>query len=164
MRKLLVTASAVLLAAAMAQPAQAQVQFGAEAAFGDATDFGVGVRAQTPIGGMFGEGMENLRGAADAIFYFWNCDPFNCSYFEVNANGHYPIEIEDVDFEPYVGGGLNVAFTEFGTASDTDIGINLVGGADFELNGFDTFAEIRRNIGGGGQFSLVVGILLGSGG
>lgn len=72
-------------------------------------------------------------------------------------------------FRPYVGGGLNFArwsmdipaelkpFIE-GSASDTELGLNLIGGAEFGVGRFKPFAELRAQISGGEQVVLAAGI------
>lgn len=172
MKRLLIAAFAVLIASALAQPAQAQVQFGVQANYADDFDFGIGARAQFDLGSMLQlEGaMASLRGAVTGDFYFPDCGGVDCSYMEINGNALYPFEVEG-DLEPYAGGGLNIArfSTEFtepvsgttSSSSDTDLGLNAIGGANFDLGSMAAFAEAKIEIGGGEQFVLTFGVLFG---
>ena len=68
--------------------------------------------------------------------------------------------------KPYVGGGLNIArvsvdLGSFGSASDTEIGLNVLGGLKLNLSGLDAFTEARLSLGGGEQFAVMFGILFG---
>jgi opacity protein-like surface antigen len=172
MKKLLITACAVVVAATMAQPASAQVHFGGQLNYADDADLGIGVRGQFDLGSMLNleGGLETVTGAVSFDYFFQDCDPADCTYFEINANGLYPIEMEGSDFAPYAGGGLNIArasveFTDaFGntsSADDTEIGLNILGGANFAISGFDVFAEARLELGGGEQFVITFGTLFG---
>lgn len=159
MKKLLITVCAVLAAGAMARPAQAQVAVGPELSFADDWDFGIGARAQFDLGSLFdAEGLETLQGVASFDYFFPEC--VDCSYWEINGNALYPFEL-DGDLAPYAGGGLNISRRSIGTVSDTDAGLNLLGGLDFALEGFTMFTEAKIEIGGGNQFVLTVGALFG---
>ncbi|MFO7895279.1 MAG: outer membrane beta-barrel protein [Longimicrobiales bacterium] len=172
MKRLLIAAFAVLMAGALAQPAQAQVQFGAQANYADDFDFGIGARAQFDLGSMFElEGaMASLKGVVSGDFYFPDCGDLDCSYMEINGNALYPIEMEG-DLAPYVGGGLNIArfsadYTDpfsgtTSSSSDTDVGLNALGGANFDLGSMAAFAEAKIELGGGEQFVLTFGVLFG---
>ena len=172
MKKLFIAACTALAVAGLAAPAQAQVQFGPQLDFADDFDFGVGARAQFGIGSLFEtEELADLQAAVSFDYFFPDCAGFDCSYLEINGNGLYPFELQDSDFTPYVGAGLNLAlfsaeFTDPITGattseSDTDVGVNLLGGAAFDLGGFDVFAEARIELGGGEQFVLTFGTLFG---
>lgn len=87
-------------------------------------------------------------------------------YLEVNGNLAYPIEMEGL--RPYVGGGLNIArvgvsFDDpaFPDDSQTEVGLNLLGGLDFLLGSVSSFVETRFERGGGEQFVLSAGVLFG---
>ncbi len=145
-----------------AEEAQAQVSFGAQASYADDMDFGIGARVYA---GLPFTGVE-FMGSFD--YFFPSVDDFN--YFEVNANALYSLPVANMPaFRPYVGGGLNFArwsmdipaelkpFIE-GSASDTELGLNLIGGAEFGVGRFKPFAELRAQISGGEQVVLAAGI------
>jgi hypothetical protein len=81
-------------------------------------------------------------------FYFTD-DPL--TFWSLSANGLYMIETENPSLDPYVGAGLGIyrtsvdvdtGFGSFG-ASSTDIGINLLAGAQFPLETVTPFAEAQ---------------------
>lgn len=167
MKRLLTAVCTVFALVAMAGPAQAQVQFGPQISYADDFDFGVGARAQFGLGSLFGEegAAADLVGVASADFFFPDCGFGDCSYMEINGNVLYPIEIEDSGIAPYVGGGLNIArfSTDFEgvSASDTEIGLNALGGINFALGPLSAFTEARIELSGGEQFVLTFGALFG---
>lgn len=159
------------LAAALA-PSQAEAQaewrFGPEVAFADDFDFGIGGRVMTDIDAFSDDEdsvLRELRGIGEFIFYldpFEGCD--DCSAWELNLNGAIPLQIGgDSDF--YVGAGLNVANvsveTAFGDASNTEIGLNALGGLNFGLGSLAAFAEAGIRISGSEQFVIGAGIAFG---
>lgn len=145
------------------QEAHAQISFGAQASFADETDFGIGARiyAGLPLTGL------ELVGAFD---YFFPSEE-GLNYFEVNANALYSLPLAGMTgFRPYVGGGLNIArgsldvdlpegFGDIST-SDTEMGLNLIGGLEFGFGPIKPFAELRAQIAGGEQIVLTGGIRL----
>lgn len=170
MKKLLVTACLIAVGLTGADPASAQARFGAQVNLADDFDFGVGVRAVVPLGSAFGasedEPLGRLKGVASFDYYFWDCPGVDCSYFEINGNLLYPLMVEG--FDPYLGGGLNIARasveTSVGDVSDTEVGLNLLAGAEFDLGDLGAFAEIKGELAGGEQLVLTFGILFGGGG
>ena len=170
MKKLLIAACTVAAVGVMAAPAQAQVQFGVQANYAEDVDFGIGARGQFGLGEMLNAegGLADLIGVVSFDYYFWDCSA-DCSYFEINGNALYPVEVEGSDLAPYVGGGLNIArasldsgVTGVGDVSETDVGLNALGGLNFDLGGFAAFVEAKIEVGGGEQFVLTFGGLFGS--
>lgn len=153
----------------LADPAGAQVQFGVQVNLADEFDLGVGVRAQSSLAFLFDEGtpLDALIGAASLDAYFpGECGGSDCSYFELNGNALYPLDIGAERFEPYAGGGLHLGRRSVdverpGFGSDTRIGLNAIGGAAFDLGGLAAFAEGKLGLGGWNHFVLRVGILVG---
>lgn len=155
-----------------ASPAEAQVGFGVQGSWGDESDLGIGARVVAPVGHMItaddGSVFAGLKAIGSFDWFFIDCpDGFDCGYFEINANGAVPLPLEG--FSPYVGAGLNVARVSIATEdqdspfafdeSETEVGLNVLGGIDFPLGGLNTFAEGRFELGGGEQFVLTVGVL-----
>lgn len=72
------------------------------------------------------------------------------SDFAINANVKYSFKAEG--FTPYVGGGLGLNFGSVsvsgypGSASDTKIGINLLGGAEMKFGSATGFAQLGYNL------------------
>lgn len=167
MKRWLVAVGIILSMGFVAEPAQAQVQFGAQASYAADFDFGIGVRAQSGLASFMEEEspLAVLTGVVSLDFFFPDCGTVDCSYMEINGNALYPLDFGE-GFAPYAGGGLNIArisydFGEFGggETSDTEVGLNLLGGATFALGGFNTFAEAKVELGGGEQVVLAFGVL-----
>lgn len=154
-------------------------RFGLQANYADDTDFGVGGRVEIPVP-LSDMGVLSRAFAAGSFDWFFpDCETFvgfgnteiDCSYWEVNANLAVPFTVA-ASVTPYAGAGLNVARislsaeNEIGDfdGSETDIGANLLGGVRFPLGGLAMYAEARAELGGGEQFVITVGLLLGGDG
>jgi hypothetical protein len=148
---------------------QAQ-RLGAQLSWGDDSDLGLGVRLEA--------GLPNLLTNTGALsrtyfigsfdYFFIDCR-FDCSYWEINANLAVPVVAATID--PYLGAGLNIAHISIGDddlepfdreASDTDLGVNLLGGLRFPIGNLSSFLELRGELGGGDQLVLTFGFLFGS--
>jgi len=74
---------------------------------------------------------------------------------QVNGDVHYHFTVSGSAWRPYVGGGLGIAFFSFdlppgfvGDDSETEIGLNVVGGAIVPTQGGSRFfAELKLGIG-----------------
>ncbi len=164
-------AAAVLLLPFLAQPAQAQVSFGPQLAWGDDTDLGIGGRAEFGLADAFGideDPFADLFGMATATYFFWDCDrgfddvDEDCSYFEINGNAAVPFEVES-SAVPYAGAGLHIGRLSVGNASDTEVGLNLLGGVHFPLGALRGFGEAKLGLGGADQFVIAGGVMFGGG-
>lgn len=168
-------AALALLLPLLATPAEAQVSFGPQVAWGDDTDLGVGARAEFGLADAFGitEGpFAELYGMGTATYFFMDCgggfgsDGVDCSYIEFNANGAVPFELEG-SATPYAGAGLHLGRVSVSgggfSSSDTEIGLNLLGGVKFPLGGLQGFGEAKLGLGGADQFVLAGGVLFGGG-
>ncbi|MFP4623087.1 MAG: hypothetical protein ACOCVZ_10255 [Gemmatimonadota bacterium] len=169
MKNLLIAAGVLVALGAVAEPAQAQVQFGVQANYADDFDFGIGARAQFALGPTLDpEGpLSELTGVVSFDYYFPDCGGLDCSYIEFNGNALYPIDIGE-GFAPYVGGGIHVGRvsvdfeSEFADdTSDTEVGLNALGGATFGLGVLSAFAEAKLQLAGAEQFALTFGVLFG---
>jgi hypothetical protein len=136
------------------------------------TQLGLGGRLELPLFGLLRTGvLANARIVASLDRFFPDCDSLlggasGCSYWEFNADLAAPLSLGSV--EPYVGGGLNVGRTRFTSDaagprsfSDTELGLNLLGGLRFSLGAVTPFAEARAELSGGEQFVLTGGVLIG---
>ncbi len=108
-------------------------------------------------------------------YYFLDCGvdgiggaDISCSFFSLKANGLFEFGGgETRSFTPYAGGGLAIGLARaevsaFGfseSTSDTEIGLNLVGGARFETGNLQPFAQLEVGLGGADIFSIVGGLL-----
>lgn len=161
----------MVLGAVAAAPVSGQVAWGPQLSFADDADFGVGLRVEAPLSQLM-----TLEPGSEASTMFligsfdWffpddgDVDGVDVRYFEINANVGYPLDVEG--FDPYVGGGLNIAnggvsFDDpaFEDTSDTEVGLNLLGGLKFPVGGMNAFAEARIELSGGEQFVISAGLL-----
>jgi opacity protein-like surface antigen len=141
-------------------------RFGAQLNWSDDFDFGVGGRVELGMPNLFTStgplSRTSLVGSFD--YFFPDCGG-DCSYWEINGNLTIPITASGVD--PYVGAGLNVARFSvdlgegFEDASNTELGLNLLGGINFQLGRVAAFGEGRVEIAGGEQLVLTFGIKFG---
>lgn len=168
LRKTLGLALAGLVLIAAPAAAENPVSFGGQLSWADDTDLGIGARVLVGTDNI----VEGSRFAGSFDWFFPDDGGgVDISYWEINLNGHYmlPIEVEaPIDF--YAGGGLNIAsisvdyddlggFGIDGSADDTDIGLNILGGLDFGINdSLGGFGELRIELGGGEQFVLTGGL------
>jgi opacity protein-like surface antigen len=97
-------------------------------------------------------------------YFFDACN--ECTYWEINLNMAVPVNAEGV--RPYLGGGLNIAHISVDDddfpgdgPSDTDVGLNLLGGLRFPIGDLSSYLELRGEISGGEQLVLTFGFLLG---
>ena len=165
---------AIVMVAAASAPAAAQTVFGPQISWGDDSDLGIGARLETPLSQlMTATDQESplndmwLIGSFDWFFPGDAMEGMDLTYWEINANLAYPFDVEGL--RPYAGGGLNIAHagvdfednTFFEDMSETEVGLNVLGGLKFLLGTLDAFAEARIELGGGEQFVLSGGFFLG---
>ena len=155
---------AAVTAALVIGTADAQAQaFGVQGSWGDDTDLGIGARLELGLPNLLtSEGpLANtfLIGSFDYFFPDF-CDAFDdCSYWEINGNLAVPITSSTID--PYAGAGLNIARMSVLDSSETEVGLNLLGGLRFNLGGLGAFGEGRFVLSGSEQFVLTFGVLVG---
>lgn len=97
-----------------------------------------------------------------SIDYFF-VDGFTLITFD--ANGIYEIALDEGSLIPYVGAGLGISYWSFDSefegigidGSDTNVGLNLLGGAVFGAGSLRPFAEARFNT--DDLFTLTGGLL-----
>ena len=158
--------AAVALVVVGASTADAQ-RFGAHAIWANDVELGVGARMEMDFSNKLSKQPPLSRAFFIGQFdYFLDpCEPADCTYFEINPSIAVPLNATTL--KPYVGAGLNIARMSvdfggtIGNQSDTEIGINLLGGLKLNLSGMDAFTEARLALGGGEQFSIAFGILFG---
>ena len=153
------TASVLLM---LPGAADAQVRLGPQISFGDDTDFGIGGRIVANV-----ESLPHwdFIGTFD-VFFIDDSPNFDRSYWEANGNLAYNFGVPEApSLSPYVGGGLNISrfsATEVSTGTDrdnTDLGLNLFVGTQFEGGSVTPFAEFRIVAEGAEQVVLTGGIL-----
>jgi len=165
MRKYGLLVGALLLGSVAVKPAEAQVQFGANIAWGDDTDFGVGGRLNFGLGSSL-----KAKGiTAMATFDYFFPDGFD--FWEATANGIYHINTAS-STRPYVGAGVSLARSSFDDqgvcqildcdASNSEFGLNLLGGVKFAAMGnVVPFVEARFAVRDGSQFVIAGGVFFG---
>ena len=151
MRKTLVTA-AVLLCLVGVESASAQgFRWGPEVSLGTDTDLGLGARAEFDFSG------SALTIIASFDYYFPDGP---AEYWEINGNLIYNFNIPSAPtVTPYAGGGLNIGHASVDGYSDTDPGLNLLGGTRLDAGSIMPFVEIKFTIEGVEQFVVTGGIL-----
>jgi opacity protein-like surface antigen len=161
-KKTFLTALAVMFLFGAAQ-LSAQIRFGGQLNYGDDTDFGLGPRLvlDDPALGEF-----RFIGSFD-LYFPDSPSGVEVDYWEVNGNIVYDFEIvNSPKLKPYVGGGLNIAHASAKTttpipvsASNTDLGVNLMGGLEFGVGKVRPFVELKVELEGGDQFVITGGVL-----
>ena len=121
-------------------------------------DFGIGARSEF--------GTSSLALVLSFDYYFPGDELEDLKFYELNANLQFTFPTEG--FRPYVGGGVGigrVSFDEdFFSDSETETGINILGGIKFGGVGVNPFVEARYVIydeeeGFTNRFVLTGGIL-----
>ncbi len=155
MRNRVVLTGCAVLCVLGASELNAQARVGPQLSFGSEQDVGLGARLLVNI-----KSVEHLAFIGTFDWFF----PDDCCYWELNGNVAYSFDITGApSLSPYVGGGLNIAHEsdgdDDGESSDTDLGINLLGGTQFGTGSVNPFVELRIELAGGGQFVITGGVL-----
>lgn len=133
------------------------------AEYGSETEFGLGVRGNAGldrvIPGETGDAaLSRMEGSA-SLHQFWMD---GADYTEANLDVLLPlVPLGGGAARTYVGTGVNLGriSPEVGS-SDTDVGLNLIGGVRFQRRAFAPFFELRGSVGGQDQLSGLVGVQL----
>ena len=160
MRKLLI-ADCALLFILSPGALQAQVGLGGQLSWAEDFDLGIGARAT------FGLPTTIPLEIIGSVDYFFpeSVPGASVTYWEANANIVYMFQIPASPIAPYAGGGLNLAYgsVDLGIpgvdASSTQVGLNILGGAKFNLGPVTPFGEMRFELNGGEQFVISAGAL-----
>ncbi|MFB6249215.1 MAG: P44/Msp2 family outer membrane protein [Salinibacter sp.] len=143
------------------------------------TTIKIGPRLGLPLGNLsngstlfFGaEGRIGLSGlpiVANPSFDYYLTNVDNTTYFAVDLNALYELSVGDMAFVPYVGGGIGITRISFGSqtqfgsfsASTTEIGLNILGGARFPLGSIEPFAQLNAAV-GADRVGITAGLLFG---
>lgn len=173
MKKLTLISAALFLFVGLAVPLSTQAQ----------TGVALGPRLGIPVGDLgdassvfFGADLritgESLPVVPNASFDYYMTDSDNVSYMAIDLNALYEFGIDNQAFVPYAGGGIGITRSSFdavstgggvtvsASGSDTDVGLNLVGGARFPVGSVQPFAQLNAVLGGTGQRLGLAGGLL----
>ncbi len=161
MRKLLLSSCLALLVLTPGA-LRAQIGVGGQLSWADDADLGIGVR------GAFSLPTKAAPLEVIGTFdYFFPDDAagLDVTYWELNGNVVYLFKVPAPKITPYAGAGLNLAHAsvDSGTpgisASNTELGLNFLGGARFDLGSVTPFGELRIELDGGEQFLISAGLL-----
>jgi opacity protein-like surface antigen len=105
---------------------------------------------------------------ANPSFDFYITDADNTTYFAVDLNALYEFSAGDMALVPYAGGGIGITRISFDSqtqiggfsASTTEIGLNLIGGARFPLGSVEPFAQLNAAV-GAERVGITAGLLFG---
>jgi hypothetical protein len=138
---------------------EAQVRFGGQVGYANDADLGLGARVQVGLPSL---NQIDFIGSFD-LYFPSSVSGVDVNYWEINANLKYDFPINSPTFGPYLGTGLNLAHVSVSSqgfgASDTDLGLNIMGGTTFRAGSMTPFAELRVEVGGGEQVILAGGLL-----
>jgi opacity protein-like surface antigen len=108
-------------------------------------DWGIGARGEF--------GTAHLALVLSFDWYFVNGEIQDLKFYEGNANLQFTFPTEG--FRPYVGGGVGFARASLGlnifNDSETETGVNILGGLKFGGPGINPFVEIRYTFYGSTQ-------------
>lgn len=129
-----------------------------EFSVGGGIAYGTEVEAIGVQGGATYSFTEEIRGAADVIIFF----PDGFDWWELNLNGQYQFYSEE-SISVYGLAGINYAtisvdFPGGGSASDSEAGLNLGGGAEFGLDFANLYTELKFVLGNADQLALSAGL------
>ena len=152
-----------MLTVVSAAQAQIGVQVGGGLIYGtEAEELGFNVRGTVRFG--------NFRVAPGLDYFFVEqVDGFKTRLYSINIDGNYVFDLPGGIVSPYVLLGLNFttgSFEEENSGikiSNTETGVNIGGGVDFNLKVINPFAEVKYVIGDADQVVFAAGIKFGFG-
>ena len=134
--------------------AQARLEIGPRLGFdiaGDVEEFFLGVDARADVAAL----PIQLNGTFD--YYFTEG---NVNFFQVGVNALYTFGVDNQTFTPYSGLGVGISIVDIENFdSDTDVGLNLIGGARFGFGALRPFAQAQITFGDLDLVTLAGGIL-----
>jgi hypothetical protein len=151
MKKLLCTVALVGMVVAVPGSVQAQLSAGPLAAFHDDLDFGIGGFLSVPVPSLD----PNLSIVPSFVYYF----PEGVDAFEINGDVMYAFEVSpDTPVLPFAFAGLNIMRISVGSASNTEMGLNLGGGITFRSESVEPFAGAKFEMGDLDGFVIFGGV------
>jgi hypothetical protein len=138
------------------QKAQAQVEVGPRVGFdivGDVEELFLGADARIHLPAM----PLQINGAFD--FYF--TDEKYDEFVQFSINALYEFGVANAAFTPYAGGGLGISSSEpkGSNKQQTDVGLNVIGGAVFSAGTLRPFAQAQITFGDPDLFTIGGGLL-----
>ena len=140
--------------------AQAQIEIGPRIGFdlaGDVEEFFLGADGRVDLATL----PVLLNGTFDLYF------PDNFDFWQLSFNALYEFGIANQAFSPYAGGGIGISRVSFDNDlgqfgiddGETDIGLNIIGGATFGFGNLKPYAQAQITIGDVDLFSIAGGLL-----
>jgi len=157
---MVLTGAAALSMAAPSLRAQAvsePTRFGVQVNYGNDSKFGIGARVRHSLRGLFPN--TPLSGIASVDFFFPGS---GITWFDFNYNAVYNFTHRSAPkVAPYAGAGLNLAVASGNNRTASQLGVNILGGAQFPSahSNVTPYLELRGVIGDAGQLVLTGGIL-----
>ncbi len=157
--KVLIGAAALGACAPAALRAQAyeQTRFGVQVNYGNDSKFGIGFRVRHSLRGLFPQTPLSGIGSLDVFF-----PGSGVTWFDLNYNAVYNFTHRAAPkVAPYAGAGLNFVALSGNGGNGSQLGVNVLGGAQFPSAHSRTtpYLEVRGVIGNAGQLLLTGGIL-----
>jgi hypothetical protein len=152
---LVAAALAAAPGALSAQQAREAPRFGVQANYGNDSKFGVGGRVRYGMQGLFPTLPLSAIASVDVFF-----PGSGVTWLDLNYNVVYDFHVASAPrVGPYAGAGLNFAYATGNGASNSQLGVNFLGGMDFRTAGRATpFVELRGSVGNAGQLVLTGGL------
>ena len=111
MRKMMVAVGLAMATLSVANPASAQVRFGAQLNYAEHPHFGMGARLGFPLGGELKR--KGIEGLVTFDYFF----PKGFAYWTVTADGLYHFTPASSSVKPYVGGGISYGHVSYETST-----------------------------------------------
>jgi hypothetical protein len=146
-----------LAVAALAAPAQAQLQIGPQLSVGSDSGLGVGGRLTFPLR----RAAIGLHGVIDANYFTGGGEGVD-SWIDSNLNLRFPLPIAE-GFDLLLGGGLHFSFLSFGGdgpaegETDTNVGFNVLSAIEIPRGFVVPFFELRAVVAGGAEQVVFTG-------
>ena len=141
--------------------AQVQIEVGPRLGFdlvGSVEEFFIGVDGRVDLAAL----PVALNGTVDIYLVGDNFD-----FWHLGIHALYEFGVATVAFDPYVGGGIGISrwsrdddfFGNFPGDGDSDVGLNLIGGATFGFGNLKPFAQAQITFGDVDLFTIGGGLL-----
>lgn len=89
-------------------------------------------------------------------YYFVDGD---VTFIQLTGNALYAFDIDNQAFTPYAGGGVSYIRASVSGFSNSDVGLNLLGGAKFGVSNLQLFAQGEFVLGDADPAKLTAGVL-----
>lgn len=155
---------ALILAVAFPLTAQAQMESSSGFEIGPRVTIDVGDIEEVALGADvrydLSENVDAPIQLAGAFDYYFAGDQggTDVTIYTIDLNAHYVFPTEET-FSPYAGGGLGITSSEFGDNSNTDTGLNVVGGVEFDTGTLQPFVQGQITIGDLDRIGITGGLL-----